>query len=193
MRASIVIMIALGIRAAIGADTNIEQIVGKGIVIRGESNTLSSNDVPKKFRTRVEDQSADGYTRKGYFRGDEKVLEVEWKTSWTGPMSSVFAATVYDGSNKIGKVMASSDGSINIMQPRITRNDYNLITSVKTNGLVELIFSNDKGYLQIIEINGRDTRLLDDLEYVNSAVLIDEVAKTPVDPVKEGVKQAPQD
>src|SRR5437870_4192450 len=105
MRALAIIIIALVIRVAVGADTNIEEIVKNGITIRDTLNTLSSNDVPEQWRARVEDQSTEAYTKKVYSRGNERVLEVMWKTNWSDSRSNVFAATVYDGQKKIGKIM----------------------------------------------------------------------------------------
>gem|GEM_PF-5837897 len=184
--------IAIGNLIAVGADTNIENIVKSGIATRNELDTLTTNDIPENFRVRVECENVQDYTKKVYFRGDQKILEVMWRTNWIGSMSNIFVATIYDGTNKIGNVSSFSDGMVNIMQPRKTRNDYDMITSIKTNGLAKLMFSNDKGYLQIIELKGRETGLMNDLEYTKSATLIEDVGKPLVEAIKNDAKKSPE-
>jgi hypothetical protein len=193
MRFFIIIMgIAIGNLIAVGADTNIENIVKSGIATRDELDTLTTNDIPKNFRVRVESENVQDYTKKVYFRGDQKILEVMWRTNCVGSMSNMFVATIYDGTNKIGKVSSFSDGMVNFMQPRNTRNDYDMITSIKTNGLAKLMFSNDKGYLQIIELKGRETGLMNDLEYTKSTTLIEDVGKPLVEAIKNDTKKSPE-
>ena len=189
MRVLIIIAIIFVVQTVTASDTNIERVVKEGIATSDEIKTLSTNDIPARWRTRVVDHSAEARAGKIFLRGDERVLEVIWKTDWIGSRSNDFTATVYDGEKVIGKVLAFSD-AVNIMQPRKTRNDYDMTTSIKTNGLVKVMFFNDKGYLQIIEIRGRDTRLMDDLEYTKIAMLIDGVGKPLVGAIKDGIKNS---
>jgi len=52
---------------------------------------------------------------------------------------------------------------------------YRLRTTIKDDGRVSVMFNNNRGYLQVIEVKGRQTRLMDDIEYTKMAVGIGQI------------------
>ncbi|HTB85577.1 MAG TPA: hypothetical protein VK742_18155 [Candidatus Sulfotelmatobacter sp.] len=188
MRVIIVITLAFITQVVLGED-KIKEIVENGIATRDALNDFTTNAIPGKWRTKVEDQSTNDYTKKVYSRGDLKILEVSWKNEWSGDKSNVYAAVVFDGQKRIGKVIGFSGIAAGISQPRNTRNEYDMITNIKTNGLATVMFSNDNGYFQVIELRGRNTRLLDDFEYTKTEMMLEQVAKPLVETIKDEAKK----
>ena len=137
-------------------------------------STLSVEEVPEKWRTKVEDKSTENLTIKVFWRGKNKVLEVLWRNDWTGTRSNMFSATVYDHQTKIGKIVGLPGEAV-ITQPKEARVAYNVSTVIKDNGRVLLMTSNESGYFQVIEVEGRRTRPMDDIEFTKMAVGVGQI------------------
>jgi hypothetical protein len=65
---------------------------------------------------------------------------------------------------------------------------YQLITSVADDGKVSVSLSNEKGYFEVIEVQGRETRPLDDLEYTKTALLMDQFVSPLLDAVDDRIE-----
>jgi hypothetical protein len=148
--------------------------VAKAAVTQETLSTLTYDKVPDQWRTRVEDKSRDNLTMKVFWRGKDKVLEVFWRKDWGGSRSNMFCANVYDGEKTLGKI-TGLPGEAVITQPKKTRDASNMLTSIKDGGRVSVMFCNDNGYLQVIEVKGRETRLMDDIEYTKLAVGVGQI------------------
>ena len=148
--------------------------VAKAVVTREMLSTLTYDEVPDQWRTKVEDKSRENLTIKVFWRGKDKVLEVLWGKDWTGVRSNMFSATVYDGQTKIGKILGLP-GETSTSQPEEARIPYSMATTIKDDGRVSVMFNNKRGYLQVIEVKGRETRLIDDVEYTKMAVGIGQI------------------
>lgn len=189
MRTTTLLALLFTVQLAIGAD-RLKAILDTGIVTREKLNTLSGDDVPDKWRTKVEDESTEKYTMKVFFRGNKKILEVLWLKAWTGARSNMLTATVYDGQKRVGKVVRFSDKTTSISQPEDSRAAYQMSTSIKDDGKVSVSFASDSGYFQVVEVEGRDTHLIDDLEYTKQAVML-EHAMQVVEAIEDEIGEKP--
>jgi hypothetical protein len=168
-----------------------KEAVAKAAVTQEMLSTLTYDQVPDKWRTKVEDKSRDNLTIKGFWRGKEKVLQVLWRKDWTGARSNMFSATVYDGQTQIGKINGLPAEAV-ITQPKKARDAYNMTTSIKDDGRVLVMLSNDSGYLQVIEVKGRETRPIDDIEYTRMAVGVGQLLPPLWDAIDE-LRAQPQE
>ena len=119
-----------------------------------------------------------------FSRGKDKVLDLLWSKEWTGAASNLFTGTVFDGTKRIGKIVSFSNGSTSVTQTKDTRTDYDMTTTIQEDGKVSVTFMGDN-YFQNIEIRGRNTRLIDDLEYTKSTVMIERVGRPWVDALED--------
>jgi len=177
-------------QVTLGAE-KLAEIIEKGIITREVLNTLTYEDVPRKWRTKIQDESTDKYTKKVFYRGKDKILEVLWGKEWTGTKSNIFTATVYDGKKRIGKIICFSDGSTNITQGQ-ARAIYLMNTTITKDGKVTVSFMSDAGYYQSVQVKGRDSCLLDDLEYTKNALMVEKVGKPLLDAIDEEISKSPK-
>ena len=89
MRTIILITLALTAQVTVGADKadTLEEAIAKAVVTQGMLSTLTYAQVPDKWRTKVEDESIEAFTKKVFWRGRDKVLGVLWRKDWTGSKS----------------------------------------------------------------------------------------------------------
>lgn len=171
MRLILLLVLMFIVRPVLGAD-KLQELIDKGPVVTRKvlDAELTRDDVPEKWRTKMEDQSSEKSILKRFSRGQDRILEVAWrKQDTTGKYAKVFTATIYDGSKRIGRIVGLSDG-LTISQPKEARLSHEMFTTVKEDGKVRLTFYGDNGYHQTIEIKGKQTHLLDDLEYTKDCV-----------------------
>ena len=160
------------VRPLVGAD-RIQELIEKGPIITRKvlDAELSLHDVPDRWKTKIEYESTENTTVKTFFRGKDKVLSVLWgKKDSDGPNARMFSATVYDGQKRICRIIGSPNGSATFQQPKDARLTHSMVTTVNEAGAVSITFYGDNGYHQSIELRGRETRLLDDLEYTKNSV-----------------------
>jgi len=186
-------MVVAFIACAAAADSDkLTQLITKGQITADALKALAYADVPEKWRSREEDQSTEKSVRKVFFRGKDKILEVAWSKEWTGAKSNYFTASVYDGNRRVSSVFRISDEATAVMQAKDARDDYEMMTFIKDNGQGAILISTTNGYFQKIELSGRETHLMDDLEYTKTAVMLNGVAKPLVDEIKSRMnKTAP--
>ena len=170
MRTTILITLALTAQVTVGADKadQMKEAIAKAVVTQELLKDMTYAQVPEKWRTKVEAKSTESITTKLFWRGNQKVLEVLWRKDWTGAKSNMFVAIVFDGHKRIGKIDRAPDTTIH--QPKDARLDYSMITTIKDDGRVSVMFTSADGYLQVIEVKDRDTHLMDDIEYTRMAV-----------------------
>ena len=191
MRTLTLITLLLLAHIATGAE-KLTHAIENGLVTKEILNTLTDDDVPKKWRTTVEDQSNERYVIKSFLRGGQRVLVVTWNREWTGTRSNMFTATIYDGQRRLGKIIKFTDGTVSVMpQPKDTHT-YNLMTSLKEDGKMSVTIMNYDGYFQTVEVRGRDTHLLDDLEYTKSAVSIEQIGKPLAEAIEDEIGKKPK-
>ena len=187
----ILITTLLLIQIANGVD-RLRQAFEKGLVTKELLNTLTDDDVPKKWRTTVQDQSNERYVKKAFLRGGERVLMVGWNREWTGVKSNMFTATIYDGRRRLCTIFKLTDGTLSVCpQPKESSN-YGLTTSLKEDGKISVTIMNDDGYVQTVEVRGRDTHLLDDLEYTKGAISIEQIGKPLVEAIQDELGKKPK-
>ena len=191
MRTLTLITLLLLSHIANGAD-KLTQAIEKGLVTKEFLNTLTDDDVPKKWRTTTKNESNERYVKTAFLRGGERVLVVTWNREWTGTRSNMFTAMLYDGKKVVCRIIKFTDGTVRVMpQPKDART-YDLTTSLTEDGRMSVTVMNDGDYFQTVELRGRDTRLLDDLEYTKGAVSIELIAKPLADAIEDEIGKKPK-
>ncbi len=140
----------------------IEQTQATNHVLKG----LTTNDIPAAWRTTLEEASTNSYSRKIFSRGNKKVLEVGWSKTWTGTRSNLFNATVYDGQTLVTRIEGLR-GSTFVNPPK-EATPYAVTTEIRKDGSVSVQVTDRREYFEVINVCGRGTHLLDDLEYTKT-------------------------
>jgi hypothetical protein len=158
------------------ADDKIRQAIEKGLVTRDFLNTLTPDDVPEKWRAQKTTREMDKGVAQVYARDSVKLLEVIWAREWTGDKEKMFVATVYHGDKRLTKIVRMGD-STSIM-PSEAPKGYTVMTSIKDDGTVTVtVMNDDKSFLEVIVVKGRETHILDDLEYTKAALSMEGIVK----------------
>ena len=175
MRTTFLITLVLTAQLAVGADKGdqLKEAITNAVVTQELLKSMTYDQVPEKWRTKVQEMSTNSLTKKLFWRGNQKVLQVLWRKDWIGTNSNMFVATVYYGDKRIGGIARAPDTTIH--QPKDARLDYSMITTIKDDGRVSVMFTGPDGYLQVIEVKDRDTHLMDDIEYTRMAVGIEQI------------------
>lgn len=168
---AIAILIAGPVMSARGDEGKVHKAFQDGRITKAFLDTLTHDDVPKQWQERVEEEKKDQNLLRNYFRGDRKVLTVTWSEDWVEAKGKMFSAIVYDGDTKISRI-SRFGASTNIFQLN-PKDEYSQIVSLKDDGSVLVLVKNDDGYYEGIEVKGRDTNLMDDLEYTKAVVTME--------------------
>src|SRR5262245_1385833 len=100
-----ILIIVLSMTMHLSAGDKINDAISRGMVTKEFTDTLTHDDVPTKWRTTVTDSDSDRYFKKVFLRGGQKILEVMWSKDWFGARAKMFVATVYDGGERVAKIM----------------------------------------------------------------------------------------
>lgn len=170
-------------RAADEGSDKFTDAITKGVLTQELLKTMTYDQVPAQWRTKVRDESTTNIAKKVFWRGNQRVLEVFWRKDWVGTNSRMFIANVYSGKQRIGSVNTTPD--ISISQRRDAPADYSMTTTIKDDGKVSIMFTGPEEYLEVVELKGRDTHLMDDIEYTRMAVGIKQVVGPIFDRMRE--------
>lgn len=192
MKRLLILCLAVAGSTPVHADDSLDKLraaIDKGISATAVLSKLKPKDVPKEFRSELETLQREKYTVQRYSRGGERRLEVSWNTEWTGAREKYFMAVLYHGKTALMLVGHLGDSS-SFTQP--TAPGYELHTNIKDSGEVTLLVENEElGFMEAVELNGRQTHLADDLEYTK-AILVQERFLNPLqDALKEAIGATP--
>jgi hypothetical protein len=95
----------------------------------------------------------------------------------------MFVATIYDGDTRISKIARTGDAAS--ILPADAEGGYNQIVSLKDDGTVMIVITHDDGYLEGIEVKGRETNLMDDLEFTKSAISMENIVAPLIESITE--------
>jgi hypothetical protein len=173
------------------ANDKIRQAIEKGLVTRDFLNTLTQDDVPEKWRAQKTTREMDKGVAEVYTRDSVKLLEVIWAREWTGDKEKMFVATVYHGDKRLTKIVRMGD-STSIM-PSEAPKGYTVITSIKDDGAVTVtVMNDDNSFLEVIVVKGRETHLLDDLEYTKAALSMEGIVKPIMGVLQDAIGKKPR-
>lgn len=183
---AIATLITAPVMTARGDEDKVHKAFQDGMITKAFLDTLTHDDVPKKWQERVEEEKKGKYLLRNYFRGDRKVLTVTWSEDWIEAKAKMFSVTVYDGDTRISRISRFGDSS-NIFQPN-PEDGYSQIVSLKDDGSVLVLVKNDDGYFEGIEVKGRDTNLMDDLEYTKTVVTIEKFVAPLIESITDQIE-----
>ena len=184
-------LLATSIIPTRGDQDKVSKAFQDGAITKAFLDTLTHDDVPAKWQERVEEETKDKYLYRHYFRGDRKVLTVMWATDWVGAKSKMYSASAYDGKKKISRISRFGDSS-NIFQPN-PDDGYSQIVSLKDDGSILVLVTNDDGYFEGIEVKGRDTNLMDDLEYTKAVVTMEKFVAPLIESITDKIETPDKD
>ena len=168
-------------------DTKIRQAVEKGIVTGEFLSTLTPDDVPDKWKAqKVTKETPDSITQV-YSRNGVRTLEVLWAKNWTGDKEQMFVATVYRADTRLVKIVHL--GHSTSIMPSDAPKGFQVFTSIKDDdGSVTVTATDNKdSFIEGVVVKGRDTRLLDDLEYTKQALALTSIAKPLINAIQESM------
>ena len=189
--ALVLVAITLAATLSHAADDKIRRAVEQGRVTGEFLNTLTYDDVPDDWRAQKISEPNEKYTKLVFFRGGVRRLELLWSHDWTGDKEKMFVATVYHGDKRLTKIARVGDSTA--VFPTDVPKGYRVMTSIKDDGTVIVTVTNDDDtFLEGIVLRGRDTQLLDDLEYTKSVLAIEGIAKPILDVIQDAVDKKPK-
>lgn len=176
-------VLTLGSITVRGDEDKIHKAVENGLVTKAFLDTLTHDDVPEKWQERLEEEEKDKYFLRTYFRGEKKALTVMWSKDWVEGKAKMFVATIYDGDTRISKIARIGDAAS--IFPADTEGGYNQIVTLKDDGTVMIVITHDDGYLEGIEVKGRETNLMDDLEFTKAAISMENIVVPLIESITE--------
>lgn len=177
--------------ASIAFANRIADAVQKGLVTKTLIDSLTIDDVPEKWRSEKKDEGNERHFIRNFYRGGQKVLSVMWSKDWTEKKARMFVATLYRGDKRIYSVPRMED-SIGFS---LTKNDdgYEIYVTIKDGGAMTLTVMHEDGYFEIVTIDGRETRLIDDLTYTKQALSLQHILLPLVDAIKGTIDEQKSD
>jgi hypothetical protein len=186
---ALAVIIAVVTPFAHGED-KIRKAIEDGLVTKAFLDTLTHDDVPEKWRERIEEEEKDKYFLRTYFRGDRKALTVMWAKGWIDDKAKMFVATIYDGETRISKIAHIGDSSS--IFPADSDDGYKQIVSLKDDGTVMIVITHENGYLEGIEVKGRESNLMNDLEYTKAAISMESIVGPLLESITEQLDATPK-
>ena len=170
----------LAVQIASGAD-GLTESSQDGLAKKERIDAMTDKDVPEKWRGTVEDQSDELFVRRLFKRGEQKAMVVSWSKRKADEQPGKFSARVFDGDRVVCQIVSFSDGSVNVMPMETKGQFYSVITSIRQDAKVSVVISEGTRYIEEIVIDGRATRLVEDLEFSKTAMKIDTILEPLVD------------
>jgi hypothetical protein len=160
----------------------ITEAVHKGMVTKALIDSLTIDDVPEKWRSEKKDEDGERHFVRSFYRGGQKVLSVMWATEWTGKRAKMFIATIYRGDKRIYSVPRLEDS----LGFSLAKNDegYEIFLVLKDGGPMTLTVMHDDGYFEVVTLDGRETRVIDDLSYAKQALSLEHILLPLVGAIK---------
>jgi hypothetical protein len=170
------------------AEDKIRQAIDQRLVTSEFLKTLTYDDVPNHWKAQKKIEPSDKYVRIIYSRGEVRLLEILWSNDWTDDKAKMFVATVYRGDKRLSKITHISDATT--IWPTNAPKGYQVVTSIKDDGTATVtVTKNDNTFVEGVVLDGRETHLLDDLEYTKTALGLQSVTKPQVKALRNGAGQ----
>ena len=163
----------------------------EGVLTAEIIDKLTLVDVPTEWKSVRSVVETDTGTVVTFKRGEDKVLEVRWAKKWTEKKTQWFACSVYT-QGKRSAVIIRVD-SLSVM-PEFPASEVNVLTSIADNGAVTVsLFKADRTLVESIVVDGRNTHLMDDLEFTKAKFAEERVVRPMLEAmgagIQEGVRQ----
>jgi hypothetical protein len=180
-----------GVLSVHAADDKIRKAVDQGLVTSEFLKTLTYDDVPEDWKAQKKSVPNEKHTKLSYSRGGVRRLEVQWANDWTGDKGKMFVATVYHGEKRLAKIVRIGDSTTVFSTD--TPKGYQVMTSIKDDGTASVtVLSDDSSFIDGVIIKGRDTHLLDDLEYTKAALAVESITKPLVGAIQDALDKKPR-
>ena len=182
----VALLLACSVQLATAADDKIRQAIEKGVVTGAFLNTLTPDDVPDKWKAQKSTKETDKAFTQIYTHDGVRLLEVMWAKDWKGDKERMFVASIYRGDKRLTKIMRLGDSTSII--PSDATKGYQVFTSIKDDGTVTVtVTDDDNSFFESVVVKGRDTHLLDDLEYTKAALAIEGITKPLMGVLQEAI------
>ena len=135
------------------------------VVERSLKNMLTKEDVPLEWRQHLIIKDDTRRSKRIFFRGDTKVLEVEWSLD---SKEGDFFAKVFDGENIIVRFHCFQGSTA--VADRSDDRGYKLLVVVSDEGEISFGVKHKNGFNESIVVAGRETSLEDDLNYMRGRI-----------------------
>lgn len=190
---SALVLLALTLTATLShaADDKIRKAVEQGLVTGEFLKTLTYDDVPDDWKAQKKSEPNEKHTKLVFTRGGVRRLELLWANDWKGDKEKMFVATVYHGDKRLTKI--ARIGESTTVFPSDAPKGYQVMTSIKDDGTATVTVTNDDNtFLDGVVLKGRETHLLDDLEYTKSALAMESIANSILGVFQDALDKKPK-
>ena len=186
--------VALSLTSALfghAADDKIRKAIDQGLVTGEFLKTLTYDDVPEDWKAQKKSEPNEKHTRLVFSRGGVRRLELLWSNDWKGDKEKMFVATVYHGEKRLTKIARIGDSTT--VFPTDAPKGYQVMTSIKDDGTATVtVTDDDNSFLESVVLKGRETHLLDDLEYTKAALAIEGITKPLLGALQDALDNKPK-
>lgn len=183
-------VLSLMIALSIAADDKLRKAVEQAAVTGEFLQTLTYDDVPNAWKAQKKSEPTDDYTKLVFFRDGVRRLEVMWSNEWNGDKEKRFIALLYCGETMLAKIARLEESTT--VFPVDAPKGYQVSTSIMDDGTATVTVTNDdSAFFESVVLKGRETCLLDDLEYTKSVIAMEGIAQPFVDLLKDALDGKP--
>lgn len=163
-------------------DAKIRKALENGVLTSSILQTLTAEDVPDKWKSTKSEKATKDYLETVYSRGGEEILSVVVPNTPPKGNPGMFGAIVRIADVKVASIVKLSD-SLNVVSHN-KDTGYELSVSRKDDGRMRVLVTSDNGLVDVVEVDGVNTRLLDDLEFTKAMVAQENIVGPLVDSIK---------
>lgn len=163
-------------------DAKVRKAIEDGILTSSMLQTLTAEDVPDKWKSTKSEKAKKDYLETVYSRGDEEILTVVVPNTPPKGNPGMFVATVKIAKVKVVSIIKLSD-SLNVVSHN-KDTEYEISVSRKDDGRMRVLVTSKNGLADVVEIDGAQTRLMDDLEFTKAMTAQENIVGPLMDSIK---------
>jgi hypothetical protein len=157
----------------------LQKAINDGTVTKAFRDSLTDADVPESWAT-TKRPIKEGKDRSIEFkRGGKLLLKVSWFDPPPRGQERMFAATVYHRDESVVAIMRINNQIV--VSPRHKNMDYKVVTSISDDGLLSIRITGPDDWIEVIEVDERNTHPINDLEYTRMKVTMIQLVQPIVD------------
>lgn len=152
---------------------------------------LQESDIPEEWKSTVATRETETLIVKTYSRGGVKLLTVGWPKKGSDAQQTM--ATLYHDQIELATIMINKDRATVTPSRNKKTEAYMVSSELRKDGQFSVLVNNlDGSFMEWVIVNGRDTSLLNDLQYAKM-VLSTAGLKPLMDSMRDEAKERAKD
>jgi hypothetical protein len=182
-----ILALTLCISQTLGSSESVRNAAEEGLAMIQRVNSLTVEDVPPEWRAQKTIETIKSSTVVQYFRDEMKILQITWKDDWVGDKGGFFGGTVFANGVTVARLMSLGDSVFVSVTPGII--DYTVGVLIKENSKIEINISFQDGeFFDGVVVDGRNSRLIDDLEFTKNVLNFEYAIKPITQSFLDGIR-----